>query len=381
MEIRSVWILSLTVMVLLAIGMITLFSASAFALDAHGDPYFFLKRQSMWLVIGLGACIAVACFDYRRLQGWVWVFYGLTIVLLILCFIPPIGMKINGSWRWINLGFITFQPSELAKLVSIMALAAWFHIHQKSVSHFFKGFFLPGLLLVPILVLIAMETDLGATALIGATAFILFFVAGSNPRYMGPVVLIGFVGLFFLAFQIDERLGRMMAFMNLEENRLGAGMQQYQALIAFGSGGIEGLGLGNGRQKMLYVPYAHTDFIFPMIGEELGLRVTLLMVFLYLVVIVVGGWIAVQARDRFGMLLAFGVVISIALQASVNIGVTTAVLPNTGLPLPFVSYGGSNLVLCLVGVGLLLSIALHNRPPDQKAPTWRPLNLRVIPRL
>src|SRR5215210_452507 len=155
---------------------------------------------------------------------------------------------------------------------------------------------------------------------------------------------------------MTERLGRLLAFMDLEAHKEGAGLQQWQALIAIGSGGVDGLGLGNGRVKMAYLPEAHTDFILPMIGEELGLRFTLGVVFCYLVIILCGTVIAVQSRDRFGMLLGMGLIVIIALQAAVNIGMTTALLPNKGLPLPFISYGGSNLLFCLVSVGILINI-------------------------
>jgi cell division protein FtsW len=155
---------------------------------------------------------------------------------------------------------------------------------------------------------------------------------------------------------MQQRLARLLAFLDLEKHRLGAGLQQYQALIAFGSGGVDGLGLGNSRQKQAYLPEAHTDFIFSIIGEELGLRCTLMIVFCYILIIVCGVLISMNARDRFGMLLGFGLVVVIALQAAVNIGVNTALLPNKGLPLPFVSYGGSNLAFCLMAVGILINI-------------------------
>jgi cell division protein FtsW len=166
----------------------------------------------------------------------------------------------------------------------------------------------------------------------------------------------GLAAILFVATTMPERMGRLSAFMDPERYKEGAGLQQMQALIAWGSGGLEGLGLGNGRQKMLYLPYAHTDFIFPMIGEELGLRISLLVVFLFVLIIVCGTLIALHAKDRFGLLLGAGIVSLLALQAAVNIGVTTSLLPNKGLPLPFISYGGSNLAACLFCVGLLLSI-------------------------
>jgi cell division protein FtsW len=192
--------------------------------------------------------------------------------------------------------------------------------------------------------------------LIGATMFAVMFVAGTHPALLGLLSLAGLGGILFVATHMSERMGRLAAFMDPERFKEDAGLQQMQALIAWGSGGMEGLGLGNGRQKMLYLPYAHTDFIFPMIGEELGLRISLLVVFLFVVIIVCGLMIALHAKDRAGLLLGSGIVSLLALQAAVNIGVTTSLLPNKGLPLPFVSYGGSNLAACLFGIGLLLNI-------------------------
>jgi cell division protein FtsW len=182
------------------------------------------------------------------------------------------------------------------------------------------------------------------------------FVAGTSPIILGILSMTGVAGILVVAMTMPERMSRLTAFMHPELYKQDAGLQQMQALIAWGSGGIEGLGLGNGRQKMMYLPYAHTDFIFPMIGEELGLRVSLVVVFLFVVIVICGMMIALHAKDRFGLLLGTGVVSLLALQAAVNIGVTTSLLPNKGLPLPFISYGGSNLAACLFGVGILLNI-------------------------
>jgi cell division protein FtsW len=208
----------------------------------------------------------------------------------------------------------------------------------------------------------------------------MMFVAGTNAILLGALSVLGVGGILFVAMTMPERLGRLTAFMHPELYKEKAGLQQMQALIAWGSGGIEGLGLGNGRQKMLYLPYAHTDFIFPMIGEELGLRVSLLVVFLFVVIIVCGMIIALHAKDRFGLLLGCGVVSLLALQAAVNIGVTTSLLPNKGLPLPFISYGGSNLAACLFGVGLLLSIYRQGNfePVNTKRAT---IQVRTTPRI
>jgi cell division protein FtsW len=210
--------------------------------------------------------------------------------------------------------------------------------------------------------LIVIEVDMGNTALIGGTALAMMIAAGAALRWLMLMLLTGLGGIAFLAFHISERHGRMLAFLNPEQYKLGEGLQQWQALIAFGSGGFEGVGLGEGRQKMLYLPYAHTDFIFPMVGEELGLRFTLLTVGAYLVICLCGALVAVNAKDRSGMLMAFGAVIMITLQAAVNIGVTTSLLPNKGMPLPFISYGGSNLLVCMSLIGLLVNIHRQGKP-------------------
>lgn len=353
---KSVYLLLAAVGALIVIGCVMLFSTSAFALDHRGDPNYFIRRQFIWLGVGLVGMVAAATVDYHTWRKhWIWLFAG-SLVLLILCFVPHVGMRINGSSRWLSLGFASFQPSELAKLTTIIAVATWFSRDDVDERSFWRGFVLPGCIAAMPLALIAPEVDMGATALIGATTFAMMFVAGVRMRILGPVVVgIWMVGS-YVATHIPERLGRLMAFRDLEKYRLGAGLQQYQALIAFGSGGAEGLGLGNSRQKLAYLPEAHTDFIFPVVGEELGLRITLLVVVCYLVIVLCGVLIAMNSRDRFGMLLGFGIVVLIALQASVNIGVTTALLPNKGLPLPFVSYGGSNLALCLLNIGILLNI-------------------------
>jgi cell division protein FtsW len=251
---------------------------------------------------------------------------------------------------------MSFQPSEIAKIAVILFLAYWFARYEKTSSSLLQGFVFPLLIIAPVLGLILAEVDLGTTALLGVTAFVVMFVAGANPFLLGAVSIAGLGGIIFLATQISERMSRLAAFVDPQRFKDDAGLQQMQALIAWGSGGMEGLGLGNGRQKMLYLPYANTDFIFPMIGEELGLRVSLLVVFLFVIVIVCGMMIALHAKDRFGLLLGCGIVSLLGLQAAVNMGVTTSLLPNKGLSLPFISYGGSNLAECLFGIGLLLNI-------------------------
>lgn len=353
---KSAYFLFLAVLGMLVIGIVMLFSTSAFARDSHGDVYFFMKKQLVWLGVGLVVCTAAALIDYHFWQRTWWIWFGVAIIALSLCFVPHLGLRINGSRRWVGLGPVTFQPSEIAKVAAVFFLAWWFARHEKGAGRTLQGFVIPFAIVVTLLLLIVLEVDLGTTALIGATMFVIMFVAGTNPVLLGLLSCGGLAGILFVAIHMSERMARLSAFMDPERFKEDAGLQQMQALIAWGSGGMEGLGLGNGRQKMLYLPYAHTDFIFPMIGEELGLRVSLLVVFLFVVIIVCGMMIALHAKDRVGLLLGCGIVSLLGLQAAVNIGVTTSLLPNKGLPLPFVSYGGSNLAACLFGIGLLLNI-------------------------
>ena len=377
---KSAYILFLAVLGLLVIGIVMLFSTSAFARDSHGDVYFFIKRQAMWFGVGLVVCIFAALIDYHLWQRTWWLWFALALVVLALCYVPHIGMRLNGSRRWIGWGSITVQPSELAKVTVIFFLAAWFSRYEKTDRKLVLGFILPLAIISLPAALVLGEVDLGTTALIATTAFVVMFIAGASPLWLGAVSLTGLGALLIVATQISERMGRLSAFLHPQHFKEDAGLQQLQALIAWGSGGMEGLGLGNGRQKMLYLPYAHTDFIFPIVGEELGLRFSLLVVFLFVVIIVCGTMIALHAKDRFGLLLGCGVVSLLALQAAVNIGVTTSLLPNKGLPLPFISYGGSNLVACMFGVGLLLNIYRQGilEPPHKKNAT---MHARMMPRI
>lgn len=358
MQSRGVYLLVVAVLAVMTVGLVMLSSTGAFAADNHGDTSKFLRQQSVWLAIGLVAAIAVSMTDYHFWQKTWPVLLGLSILLLVLC-LPPFGHKINGSYRWIRLAGFSFQPSEMAKLATITFLASWFTKHQEKTTTFLHGFAIPVSVIGVMMLLIVREKDLGATMLIAATMFAVMFVAGSRLRYFMPMLIIGLVGVYVLASSMDERAGRLLAFRDLEKYKESDGLQQYAGLTALGSGGVEGLGLGNGRQKLLYLPFAHTDFIFPVIGEELGLPFTLGIVSAYVVMIICGTFISLCAKDHFGMLLGFGCVMLLAIQAAVNIGVTTALLPNKGMPLPFVSYGGSNLCLCLLFIGILISI--HRR--------------------
>jgi cell division protein FtsW len=373
MQKNVVTVLLLAVAGLIALGMVMLFSTGAFARDSHGDMYLFVKKQIFWLVIGTVVALVAASLDYHFWRKHWWIFFVATSLALLLCFIPPIGQRINGSSRWINLGFTSIQPSEFAKVSALFFLAWWFSRTDMAFNNFKNGFLLPMSVLAIPLLLIVLEVDIGNTALIGAMAVSVMFVAGAALRWLLLLVPLGLASVIMVALLVPERVQRLVAFLDPEKHRLTEGLQQWQALIAFGSGGVHGLGLGEGRQKMHYLPYAHTDFIFPMIGEELGLIATTFTVTAFLVLMLCGALISANARDRFGMLLGFGATMLITIQSAVNIGVTTSLLPNKGMPMPFISYGGSNLIVCLFLVGLLVNIHRQGRP---LVPRFAPVLLR-----
>ena len=345
------------VVALLALGMVMLFSASTGQPEAN-----YLIMQPIWCLIGLLACLITASGDYRWLKKfpWVpWTLMGLAVGLLVLVLAPGIRTRINGASRWIHVGKFTMQPSELAKLALIIALAYYGERYQRRMPQFFHGVIIPGIILSPVLGLIFLEPDVGTAVLLGAVSATMLLIAGIRWRYFVPPLLLVAVALGLFLWKNPMRSERIYSWLHLEETKLDKGMQAYQAMVALGSGGVKGVGLGDGRQKLGFVPEHHTDFIFSIIGEELGLIATLLVLLAYGAIAICGVYIASNSRDIFGMLIASGITFLIGFQAVINIGVVTSALPNKGLSLPFISYGGSNLVVMLAAVGLLLNVARH----------------------
>ena len=279
---NSAFILAVCVAALASLGIVMLYSTSAYVHDNHNDAYYYITRQSIYLGIGVVACVVATFINYHLWAKFWLPMFGLAVVLLTLCFVPHIGMRINGSPRWIHLGPAVFQPSEFGKFAAIVALAWWFTKYEARSASFLHGFVFPMLVVAIPMVLVLKENDLGTTLLIGATSVAMMFIAGSHPIYMGGMAAAGAGGILYLAMHMTERMARLTAFLDLEKYKERAGLQQWESLKAFGSGGLFGLGLGESREKMLYLPYAHTDFIFPIIGEELGLRATLLVVCAFL---------------------------------------------------------------------------------------------------
>ncbi len=374
-------------LLLVGLGLVMLVSTGAWAEAGQEDAYFSVKRQFLFLSVGIVLCAALSRIPYlvwHRIVPWI---YGLGCLLLVLCFVPMVGQSINGSARWVNLRAVGLtgaqvQPSEFAKLSVVMALAAWYARIGPRHREFGAGFMVPlGLVLVPV-ALVGREVDLGAASLIGLASFAVMFVAGANMWAVVGSILAGLAAIAGAIRFIPNRMTRFVEFLDVVKNPMAhlqdTGMQQVRAMMAFSNGGVGGAGLGNGEQKVMGLPYAHTDFIFPMVGEELGLVATLAVVFCYVVMLVSGMLIALHAPERFGKLLGMGLVALLALQATLNIAVTTACLPNKGLPLPLVSYGGSNLLFCLTAVGLLLNLHRHAVHPEATAAAALPR--RITPR-
>jgi len=348
----AVTLLVFCVASLLALGMVMLYSAG---MEKAGARY--LMMQLVWCVMGVVICVTMVTVDYRLLRKFAWPIFIVAIVLLALVLIPHFGTKVKGARRWLAYGGFRFQASELGKLALIILLA-WYGEHfQRQMHTWKKGIMIPGIFIAITLGLIFVEPDRGTTILMGAVSAAMLLIAGVRWKFIVPPALAALVALGVSLFNDPMRRHRIFSWLYLEENKQGTGYQAYQAMVALGAGGWNGLGLGNGRQKLGWVPEHHTDFILSVIGEELGLVATLLIIGAFVMIVICGLYIAVNAPDTFGMLLGCGISFLIGLQAFINIGVVTSALPNKGLPLPFISYGGSNLLMMLVCVGVLLSIA------------------------
>ncbi len=358
----AVTILVFCVAALLALGMVMLYSSS---MAQDGARY--LTRQLIWCVPGLIACVTLAFIDYRRLKKFWWVFLGLALFLLVLVLVPHVGSKINGARRWFSFGGARFQPSEFAKIALLIALAWYGEHYQRQMATLKRGMLIPGIMIGVVIGLIFKEPDVGNALVLGTVAAVLLLIAGIRLRYFLPPVLAALIAVGVFIHHNPMRSGRIYSWLHLEETRREKGLQAYEAMVALGSGGLTGKGLADGRQKLGFLPEHHTDFIFSIIGEELGLVATLLVVAAFIAVIVCGIYIAASSCDAFGLLLGSSITFLVGLQAFVNIGVVTSALPNKGLPLPFISYGGSNLLLMLSCVGLLLSIARRARARDSIA--------------
>lgn len=341
----------LLILGLLIFGLVMVYdSSSAQALTNFDDKYFFLKEQIKWVAIGIAVAVAAFYFDYKELRRFAFLGIIFSVILLVAVFIPGLGVGAYGAHRWLNLGFTVVQPSEIAKLALVIYLAVW--LSAKKTANLVA--FLVLLALIGGLVM--LEPDMGTTLVIIGTGLAIYFLSENPIKKLLlaiPAVLLAAV---VLAIQSPYRLRRITTFLDPNSDPLGASYHVRQALIAIGSGGFFGLGLGNSRQKYSYLPEANTDSIFAIIGEELGFigTVSLIIVFLYLFQKMAR--ITLTVEDPFGRLLGMGIISYLIIQTAINIGSMVALTPLTGVPLPFISYGGSALVVEMASVGILFNI-------------------------
>lgn len=345
-------------MALICLGMIMIYSSSSiYALEKYKDSAFFLKRQTIFVAIGALLTFGVMCFDYRRFKKFARPMLFVSLLLLLLVLIPGLGREVSGARRWFRLKFISFQPSEFAGLALIVYFADFISRKIDVLRTLTRGFLPPMAALGAVSILILLQPDLGTTLSICVVALIMLFVGGVKLSYFVTMFLLALPALYALIFSVAYRRNRIMAFLNPWADPRGTGFQIIQSQIALGSGGLFGVGLGNSHQKLFYLPAAHTDFIVSIIGEELGILGTLGVIALFLLFIKLSLEIIKGARDKFGYFLSLGLVSMLSLKAMVNIGVSCGVFPTKGLPLPFISYGGSSLIFDMISVGLLLNVA------------------------
>jgi cell division protein FtsW len=344
---------------LLGFGLVMVWSASSvLAQEWHGNPYHFLVKQVLWACLGLMVMVAAMRMDYRKLRQPVVVYSavaGTAVLLIVVLFMPVV----NEAHRWIRIGGLSFQPAELAKLTVILFLA--YHLERKAdrINDFFAVLFPAVLLLVWFAFLIYNQPDLGSAAMLVVIGVVMLFLAGIRARYFATLAVLGLPLLYQGVMTVAYRRERIEAFLNPWSDARGAGYQIIQSLIAVGTGGLFGVGLMEGRQKLFYLPYPFNDFIFAVIGEELGLVGAVLVLIGFVLFLWRGVRAAWHAPDAFGMYLAAGLTLTIVLQALINMSVVLGLLPTKGIALPLISAGGSSLVLTLLSVGLLLNVSQH----------------------
>ena len=349
-------IIILIVTILTILGILILFSASQ---AMHSNPAALLKKQMLWILLGIIFGFFVFRLDLERIRPLIPIITAAAMLLLAFVLIPGVGVKVNGAQRWLDLGLMRLQVSEIGKIGLLFCLAHYLAIHRRSLDAWKEGFFYPFSLLGLFVVLIFLEPDYGTAFLCGLVGGVLFFISGIKLRYLIPTACFALILFFTAIFLNPERLSRISSFLDVESNRSDSGYQLWQGIIAFGVGGIGGVGLGSGQQQMSFLPEAHTDFIFSIIGEELGLFFSMGVALLFLALLILVLFQLKYAPNLYQYLLVLGSVLIIEFQALINMGVVTGCLPTKGMSLPFISYGGSNLVLMFILVGLILNCLCH----------------------
>jgi cell division protein FtsW len=369
---KTLTVLMLTVVILLGLGIVLVATASNVrAQSLYKSPYAFFYRQLIWLVLAIAVGFIVSRFDYhfwKKLPILPILFYVVIVIALMLVICPGIRTKINGSYRWLILGPLRVQPSEFAKLAVVVCLSVWMDRIGWRVNQFVRGALIPGAIIGVIAILLLAEPDFGATMVVAVLGAGIMFVTGVRQLHLFLLGCAFLPPVAVLIFLNKNRMDRLMAFFS-ETGDKAAAYQVEQAKIAFKCGGPWGVGFNESIQKYSYLPEAHTDFIFAIGGEEFGFVFTISVVIAFMVLLACGILIALRAPDRLGRLLAFGMTLLLIFQAAFNMGVVTDLLPTKGLALPFMSYGGTNLVTALFAVGTLINVCMHIDVADERLHT------------
>jgi cell division protein FtsW len=345
-------------MALVSLGLTMVFiSSTVMANSQYQDPYFFVKRQTIYALLGVGVLVLGRSTDYHRYKNYVYWFLFAALIGLVLVFLPGLGTKVRGAARWLRLGPLTLQPSEFAKLAMVMFLAYSLSRKQEKMKYFAIGF-LPHMMIAGVFIaLIGKEPDFGTALTLAGIVFIMLLVGGTRLTYILISFCLAVPLAVVMVLRDPKKFSRILSFLDPWKYGQDVGYQLKQSLLAIGSGGFWGMGPGQSRAKLFYLPDAHTDFILSIIGEELGLAGTLIVILLFVVFVWQGARIAKRTTDAFGYFLSVGIVSMIGLQAVINVGVSIGALPTKGLTLPFISYGGSGLIFNMISVGLLLNIS------------------------
>jgi cell division protein FtsW len=355
-------VIFLMAVALTCFGVVMVYSASSvMAAKKFHDGFYFLKRQGLYALLGFGTMTLAMFVDYQTWRRLAVPLLLGCLLLLILVFVPGIGGTAKGASRWIRFPGFNFQPSEFAKIALIIYMAYSLDKKQEKVKFFSTGFAPYMVLLAILLFILLKQHDLGAALTMGVVAIIMLFTAGTRPRYILGMGVLALPFVYYLVMTESYRLRRIKAFLDPWQDPTDAGFQIIQSWLAFGNGGIIGQGLGEGKQKLFYLPEAHTDFIMSVVGEELGLIGVLVIAAMFFLLVHRSIRVALQAEDNFGRFLAFGIATLLGIEAFVNIAVVTGLLPTKGLALPFISYGGSSLIITLFAVGILLNVSSRVR--------------------
>lgn len=354
---RSIRIsIAYTTFILLMFGIVMVYSSSAvYASQNFGDELYYLKKHLLYLMVGAVACLYVMSLDMERIRAYSKHILLISISLLVLVLVPGVGREAGGARRWIDLKIFNIQPSEVAKIAILIFMADFVDRRKDRIPDFFNGFLPPLFVIGLTMGLIVLEPDLGTTITIGIIGIILLYISGARIQHLLLIFLSAMPFLYYLVFSVPYRRKRMLAFLNPWGDARGSGFQIVQSLIALGSGGLLGVGLGQSKQKLFFLPAAHTDFILSIIGEELGFVGIMCVLILFGVILWQGARAAFMVDDTFKRTLIFGIIFTIAFEVIINAGVTAGVFPTKGLPLPFISFGGTSLVMHMLAIGLLLN--------------------------